>query len=127
MCCGCAGWRESGRRLIDGLAALSTRPGLILLLAVPPAVFDWLFQLSSNPLFPLVILLVFFVYGYILVADERFGEAIDRHRTVALILGPILYVVFGIIQAIASLPGWLVFVYYHCIFVHRGIQRMFDV
>jgi glucan biosynthesis protein C len=108
--------RESGRRLIDGLAGFFSRPGLILLLAVPPAVFDWLFQLNPNPLFPLVILLIFFAYGYILVADERFAEAIDRHRTVALVLGPILYIVLGIAQAITSLPGWLGFVYYHCVF-----------
>jgi peptidoglycan/LPS O-acetylase OafA/YrhL len=108
--------RESGRRLIAELAEFFSRPGLILLLAIPPAVFDWLFQSNPNPLFPIAILLVFFIYGYILVADNRFAEAIDRHRTVALILGPILYAFLGIVQAFASLPGWLEFVYYHLVF-----------
>ena len=98
--------RESGRRLIDRLAALVTRPGMIFLFAIP-----LLLTLSfpdiagGNPLF----YILFFIYGYILMADARFGAAIDRHKIAALILGPavlIVVVYFNVTGWPAGIPSW---------------------
>jgi glucan biosynthesis protein C len=110
--------RESGGRLIGGLAMFFTWPGMILLLAIPPLVIERL-MIAYPSLFlvlGLTFYLIFFVYGYVMIADERFGEIIDRHKMVALILGPVLYVVLGVIQAYAIMPEWLQFIYYHGLF-----------
>jgi len=82
---------ESGKRLVDRLAGFFARRGMIFLLAIPIIVMDYvLLRFYPNPLY----FITFFIYGYILMADARFGEAIDRHKTIALILGPVIYVVW---------------------------------
>ena len=108
--------RESGRRLIGSLAALFARPVMIFLLAAPILAIWLLIGLYPNPLLGLAFYLIFFIYGYILIADERFGAALDRHRVIALILGPALYVVLGVIRANETMPEWLVTVYYRTLF-----------
>jgi len=87
--------RESGGRLIHRLAAFFTRPGTIFLLAIPIYLMDRLLDMDPDPLY----YITFFIYGYILMADTRFGEAIDRHKVVALILGP------GVLAFVMRLTG----------------------
>jgi glucan biosynthesis protein C len=83
--------RDSGQRVIDRLAALLTRPGMIFLLAIPAMVTNYvLLDFYPNPIY----YLTFFVYGYLLVADARFEQAIARHKTIALVLGLVLYIVW---------------------------------
>jgi glucan biosynthesis protein C len=73
--------RDAGQRTIDWLARLGQRRGGLLLFVIPLAVI----QLVLRPYFPaytgwadFVTMLAFFVYGYILYADERFAPAIRR-------------------------------------------------
>lgn len=105
--------RESGQRVIDKLAAFFVRPGTIFLLVVPLVVMYLLLVYYPNPLY----FLTCFIYGYVLAADARFEKAIDRHKTVALILGPVLMVVsmalLPTILKVAAIPGWLPMVYYY--------------
>jgi glucan biosynthesis protein C len=110
--------RESGGRLIGKLAGFLTRPGMICLPVLPFVVMERLIYSYPGSFvgLGLVYYLLFFVFGYIMVADARFGEAIDRHKAVALILGPVLYVVLGAIQADMFTPEWLQFIYYHGFF-----------
>ena len=101
--------RESGRRLIDWLAKAFARPGalfvfpalLILMSALPGDIA------GGDPF----IYIPFFVCGYILMSDPRFEETIDRHRTLALILGPVvLACVLGLTGEQpwpAGLPAWI--------------------
>ncbi len=98
--------RESGRRWIDKLAESLARPGAILLLAIPPIAAKLLLgsDFDFNPLY----YLVFFVYGYIMVADTRFEQVIDRYKKAALLLWLLLYLLwlwldFGLDDA----PAWL--------------------
>jgi glucan biosynthesis protein C len=99
--------RESGGRLIHRLATFFTLPGTIFLLAVPIFVMDRLLDFDPDPLY----YITFFTYGYILMADARFGEAIDRHKAVALVLGPgVLAFVMGLTGEQpwpAGLPWWI--------------------
>lgn len=99
--------RESGQRWVRRLGAFCTRPGAILLFAIP-----LLLTLSfpdiagGNPLF----YILFFIYGFILMADARFGEAIDRHRAIALILGPTLLLIVAYFRVTAwpkEIPEWI--------------------
>jgi len=105
--------REPGKRLIARLATFFARPGAILLLAIPPAIADWLFVRSANPLFPVLLLLIFLMYGYVLIADDRFGQAVERHKAVALVVGPGLYAVLGATRIRDAMPDWSRFLYYH--------------
>jgi fucose 4-O-acetylase-like acetyltransferase len=75
--------RDAGQRIIDWLARLSERRGGLLLFVIPLVVI----QLVLHPFFPasrdwtdFVYMLAFFVYGYILYADERFAPAVRRPR-----------------------------------------------
>jgi peptidoglycan/LPS O-acetylase OafA/YrhL len=59
---------------------------------------------------------MFVIYGYLFMTDARFWEAIDKHKMVALIAGPILYVVLGVVQEFAVIPHWFVVVYHRSLF-----------
>lgn len=99
--------RESGQRLIDWLAKAFARPGglfvfpvLLILMSELPG------DIAGGDPF---IYIPFFVCGYILMSDPRFEETIDRHRTLALILGPVVFaaiMVMGWAGVWPSLPVW---------------------
>lgn len=93
-----------GRRAIDWLATRCEKRGFVFLLSVPLVLANmllgtgWLTKLTATwPIYDdwdqFVFFLVFFVYGYVLYADTRFGRAIEREGLVALVLG---IVSFGI-------------------------------
>jgi peptidoglycan/LPS O-acetylase OafA/YrhL len=89
--------RKGGEKLIGWLATFFSWPGTILLLAVPL----WLTgQLMGypNPIY----FFTLFIFGYILFADERFDKAINKHKVVALILGPIPFLIAAYYQTV----GW---------------------
>jgi peptidoglycan/LPS O-acetylase OafA/YrhL len=91
--------RGAGRRLVEALARAVSVPGVILLfaLALVPAM-DVPDIAGGNPVFYLTV----FLLGYVMVADERFAEAMDRHRLPALVLGPAACLVV----AILNVDGW---------------------
>jgi glucan biosynthesis protein C len=100
--------RESGQRLINRLAAFCSRPGAIFLFAVPLFLVRFFLDLDiagGDPLF----YILFFIYGFILMADSRFGDAIDRHKAAALALGPVVYIVatyFNVTGWPSGIPSW---------------------
>jgi peptidoglycan/LPS O-acetylase OafA/YrhL len=64
---------------------------MIFLLAIPAMVTNYiLLDFYPNPIY----YLTFFIYGYVLIADARFQKAIDRDKTIALVLGLALYIVW---------------------------------
>lgn len=98
--------RQAGQRLVDRLARFSTKPGVIFLPAVLLLLTLGFPDIAGgNPLFYIFI----FIFGYILMADARFSEAIDRHKAVALILGPVVALAVLLLYGagwVQSLPGW---------------------
>jgi peptidoglycan/LPS O-acetylase OafA/YrhL len=77
--------RGSGARLVSRIAAFCQRPGAIFLFAVPLLAASYLVSdaVDPNPLRHLL----FFLAGYLMVADGRFQDAIDRHKGTALLIG----------------------------------------
>jgi glucan biosynthesis protein C len=82
--------RDDGRLFVAWLAKRCERRGGILLFILPLMVI----RLALQPLFPAEhdwadfgYTLVFYLFGYILYADERFVRAIRRDWPIALILG----------------------------------------
>jgi peptidoglycan/LPS O-acetylase OafA/YrhL len=81
--------RENGQKLLGRLAGIFSHPGLIFTLAIPVMVANYLLlHFYPNPIY----YLVFFFYGYILVADARFEDSIAKVKGLALILGVALYI-----------------------------------
>jgi glucan biosynthesis protein C len=80
-----------GRKAIDWLARFTTKPGVIYLYALPPVLIslalapissrtymfvgDWSYDLCA---------LCLFLFGFIYCMDERFWNAVERHRTWSL-------------------------------------------
>jgi len=104
--------REAGQRLIVKLADFFTRPGAIFLPAIPLVVMIALPDIGGkNPFYYLAL----FIYGSVLMADTRFGEALDRHKTPALILGSSILLALWIADVIGvGVPGWLWGICYMC-------------
>ena len=97
---------ERGKRLIGRLAKAVTKPGIILLFPVLLLVMNEFPEIvGGNPLF----YITFFVAGFVLMADHRFMEAIDRQRIVLLFLGPAVFAVILIMVGTGvwpNLTGW---------------------
>jgi hypothetical protein len=88
--------KEGGRRFISGLAAVSEKRGGLLLFILPVMLVRFILQ----PLFPeytswsdFIYFLVFFVYGYLLYADERFMRIIRRDWLLLFAVGIISTIV----------------------------------
>jgi glucan biosynthesis protein C len=98
--------RESGKRVVGWLAAFFSLPGMIFLLAIPLYVMARLLDFYPNPLY----FITWFVFGFFLVADARLERAIDRHKVIALVLGPILYLLVAYWNTAGwprGIPSWL--------------------
>jgi glucan biosynthesis protein C len=96
---------EAGRRLMGRAAGFLTKPGALFLLAIPVLLALLLPDIGGkNPFY----YLVFFLYGYLLVAEPRLEAAVDRHKTPALILGLALLLIRIVVWGF-DLPvaGWL--------------------
>jgi len=110
--------REQGQRFISWLAALCERQGGIFILILPIA----LIQIALGPPFPeypgwayIFSWLVYFVYGYLFMADPRFEKAIRKQGMIALSIGiaSLLAIVFmmyapGYMNIWESTPGYSV-------------------
>jgi len=92
--------RDGGQRTIDWLVRLGQRRGGLLLFVIPLVII----QLVLRPYYPdygdwadFVTMLAFFVYGYVLYADERFAQAVLRDWR--------LWFVAGVLSTIFILAG----------------------
>jgi peptidoglycan/LPS O-acetylase OafA/YrhL len=97
--------RDGGQRFIGRLADLAERRGGLFLFIVPLV----LVQFAVRPFFPaehdwtdFIFTLVFFVYGYILYADERFARAI-RRDWLPMLIGATLSTLFFFAAGAADL------------------------
>jgi peptidoglycan/LPS O-acetylase OafA/YrhL len=93
----------TGKRFISWLAALNERRGGILLFILPIV----LVRFILHPLYPaytdwsdFIYYMMFFIYGYLLYADERFMQVMRRDRLLILTIGILTTV--GILVAVAA-------------------------
>jgi glucans biosynthesis protein C len=73
----------SGRQLLERLASLCARPWAIFLLALPVAVIEAILGTEESGGWNRYAYIPFLLYGFLLAADLRFGEAIRRHARAA--------------------------------------------
>ncbi len=97
--------RGAGRRVVGALARAATVPGVILVFAVLLAPLQTAPEIAGgNPVYYIAI----FLLGYVMVADARFDTAIDRHKAVALLLGPLACVAVAYLEVAGwpAVPSW---------------------
>jgi hypothetical protein len=118
--------KEAGKDLVSRLADICEKPGAIFLLGIPFAIiqaalrarwpgFQNLYDDWANFFF----YITFFIYGYVLVSDERFKKAIERHCNISLAMGTVLISLifiwrWGIGEPVSDYsPGWLLYMILH--------------
>lgn len=97
--------RDAGRRVTGSLARAASVPGVILLFAVALVPAMYVPEIAGgNPAFYVAV----FLLGYLIVADVRFQQAVDRHRLPALVLGPLALVAVATFNVYGwpALPAW---------------------
>jgi len=102
---------DSGKRSISWLARLAKWSGGLLIFAIPLILIGFLFQpfLSGYTGWAsFLYLLVFFIFGYILIADQLFMDAIRRDGWLHLTLGIACTLFFFSVAAGVPVWDWLV-------------------
>jgi peptidoglycan/LPS O-acetylase OafA/YrhL len=102
---------ESGKQSIAWLARIAKWRGGLLLFTIPLILIGFFFQpfLSGYTGWAsFVFLLVFFISGYILIADERFMNAVHRDWRLHLVLGIACTLFFFSVAAGVPVWDWLV-------------------
>jgi hypothetical protein len=89
--------RPPGRWLVGRMAACCQRPWQIFLPALPIVVLEAAFGTWGSGGWNDYAYLVFLAYGFVISADRRLGDAIERNWTRALVVGvaalPVLFVI----------------------------------
>jgi peptidoglycan/LPS O-acetylase OafA/YrhL len=103
--------QDPGKRFVASFARLTKWRGGLLMFAIPLILIGYLFQpfLSGYTGWAsFVFLMVFFVTGYIIIADERFMRAIRRDWRLHLILGIACTLFFFSVAVDVPVSDWLV-------------------
>jgi surface polysaccharide O-acyltransferase-like enzyme len=98
--------RPGGRRVVERLAGVLTRPGAVFLLALPLVALE--VPLGSEvglAAWNRYSYAVFLVYGYLTAADPRIGTAFERHWRPGLALAVVLFAAGGAVYAAADAHG----------------------
>jgi fucose 4-O-acetylase-like acetyltransferase len=98
--------RGAGQQLLERLASFCSRPWTILLLALPVAVIEAALGTEESGGWNRYAFIPFLLYGFLLAADPRFGEAIRRHARAALLVGiPAMVVLLGLGFYVTEVAG----------------------
>lgn len=129
---------ERGQQFVARLGALSARPGAVLLFGIPLGLSDLI--LRSKPVITLaatylrytewaliIFFLLFYLYGYLLYADQRFVQAARRDGPVAAVLGIICWIVAQRLVGSYTGSGYAVSVEYVAAMLFRGFISWFWV
>ena len=98
--------RGGGQQLLERLASFCARPWTIFLLALPVAVIEAALGTEESGGWNRYAFIPFLLYGLLLAADPRFGEAIRRHARAALLVGvPAMAVLLGLGFYVTEVAG----------------------
>jgi hypothetical protein len=118
--------KAAGQNLVSRLADACEKPGAIFLLGIPFAIiqaalrarwpgFQNLYDDWANFFF----YITFFIYGYVLVSDDRFKKAIERQCNISLAMGAVLIALiftwrWGVGGPASDYsPAWLLYMILH--------------
>jgi surface polysaccharide O-acyltransferase-like enzyme len=78
--------RPAGRKLVERFAGFASGPWTLFMLALPVALIEAAFGTEMSGGWNQMAYVFFILYGFVLAADERFGEALGRYRKRGLVL-----------------------------------------
>jgi glucan biosynthesis protein C len=104
---------ERGRRLVEGLAGLLSRRGMIFLLALPLVAVEAALRARWHRTRLIIVddwagfffYAILFVYGFVIYSDERITRACERHAKAALLLGLLTSAVFLVLTFTGRVPA----------------------
>jgi hypothetical protein len=102
--------RDAGKRFLEALARLAERPGGLLVFVIPMVVVRAVLQRgfpAEHDTADFAYNLLFFVAGYILIADQRFMRAIRRGWVLYLLLGIPCTLFFFSVAAGVPVSEWI--------------------
>ena len=79
----------AGRKLVERFVRFSSGPWTIFMLALPVAMIEAAFGTEMSGGWNQSAYIFFIVYGFLLAADERFGDALIRYRKRGLVMAVI--------------------------------------
>jgi peptidoglycan/LPS O-acetylase OafA/YrhL len=101
---------DAGRKFIDWLAKLSEKRGGLLVFIIPLVLFQYIlrpFSPAEHDWADFIFLLVFFILGYILYADRRFVQSMQRDWLIMLVLAIISTLFFFAAGAFDMATEWM--------------------
>lgn len=125
---------EKGGRVIDSLAKVVSKSPGIFLFFIPIALIEVLLRRAYPNLQNLIsdwanflMFITVFIYGFIMVSDDRFGEAIDRHWKAALTGGLLIVISLSVVFAARIETGLNETTFYIVHMILRGICIWFSM
>jgi hypothetical protein len=123
---------KKGSWVIDSLKKFASKSYGIFLFFIPIAVIELLLRRAYPNMQNLVsdwanflMFITVFIYGFIMVSDDKFGEAIDRHWKAALISGLLIAVALSVVFAARIQTGLNEDTFYIVEMILRGISIWF--
>ncbi len=123
---------EKGRWVIDSLKKVASKSYGIFLFFVPIAVIEVLLRRAYPNVQNLIsdwanflMFITVFIYGFIMVSDDKFGEAIDRHWKAALTSGLLIVIALSVVFAARIQTGLNEDIFYIVKMILTGISIWF--
>jgi hypothetical protein len=123
---------KKGSWVIDSLKKFASKSYGIFLFFIPIAVIELLLRRAYPNMQNLVsdwanflMFITVFLYGFIMVSGDKFGEAIDRHWKAALISGLLIAVALSVVFAARIQTGLNEDTFYIVEMILRGISIWF--
>jgi len=102
--------QPSGQRLMVRCVSFLARPWAILLLALPIGLIEAFLMTESTGVWNRFVWPFFLAYGFLLASDRRFGQALQRHRKSALLLGIVAFLIYfcgtGYLLLVLEVDDW---------------------
>jgi hypothetical protein len=86
--------RPTGRPIVERVALFLARPWAIFLLALPVALIESAHQFESTGGWSRYTYILFILYGFLIAADSRIGQALQRQKSRALALGIVAFLIY---------------------------------
>ena len=102
--------QPSGQRLVTRCIGFLARPWAIFLLALPIGLIEAFLMTERAGVWNRFVWPFILVYGFLLACDRRFGQALQRHRKSALLLGIVAFVIYfigtGYLLLVLEVDDW---------------------
>ena len=102
--------QPSGQRLASRFVSFLAHPWAIFLLALPIGLIEAFLMTESAGVWNRFVWPFFLINGFLLASDRQFGQALQRHRKSALLLGIVAFLIYfsatGYLLLVLEVDDW---------------------